>query len=246
MNPWKLFFILPVYLAPWKKILLYKISAFQYLPTSPWIGRHTTEKKKKKGSVSRCPQSFHKLEPKSQIFWEEEREKGKQRPGPEGQSRNQIQAGKALTTGRPKGCSRTVFFRLPQSLAKKQTDAAERLSPTAGHLGSVTDSPAPVCVACRTHRKLGREYLAEQEKNLRIFFLWGEGPWTTTSYTTDRNGTFVADTPDLNFVSHFGWCFWSLLTNWADKSLCSLAFPVILLHLVFAPGNTKEFLFLTT
>lgn len=48
--------------------------------------------------------------------------------------------------------------------AKKETNAAERISPTAGHLGSATNGPAPVCVACRTHRKLGREYLAEQEK----------------------------------------------------------------------------------
>lgn len=41
--------------------------------------------------------------------------------------------------------ARTVFFRQPLSRAKKQTDAAERISSTAGHLGSMTDSPAPVC-----------------------------------------------------------------------------------------------------
>ena len=41
--------------------------------------------------------------------------------------------------------ARAVFFRLPLRRAKKQTDAAERISSTAGHLGSMTDSPVPVC-----------------------------------------------------------------------------------------------------
>lgn len=65
--------------------------------------------------------------------------------------------------GRPTGSS-GLFFRVPESLAKKQADAAERLSSTAGHLGSVTDSPVPACVAHRTYQKLGREYLAGQER----------------------------------------------------------------------------------
>lgn len=79
--------------------------------------------------------------------------------------------------------ARTVFFRLPQSLAKKQTDAAERISSTAGHLGSVTDSPAPVCVACRTSQTLGREFLAQQEKTQGCSF-GGRGNEIPTSYTS--------------------------------------------------------------
>lgn len=75
--------------------------------------------------------------------------------------------------------------------------------------------------------------------------LWGEGNIIPTSYTTDWNSAFVGNTPDLNFVSHFCKYFWCLLNDWAEKSLCSLSFPIILLHLVFAPVNTKTFLFLT-
>jgi len=103
-----------------------------------------------------------------------------------------------------------------------------------------------LCVVCRIYRKLGREFLAQQEKNLRLFFFAGRRNEIPTSHTPEWNFASVADTPDLDFVSHFWPWVCCLLMDWADKSLHSLSFPTRLLHLFFLRQPTlRHFSFRT-
>lgn len=114
----------------------------------------------------------------------------------------------------------------------------------------MTDSPAPVCVARRTYRKLGREYLAEQEKTQGWSFLGGRGlgggEFNSNIMHICLKLCLCCRYPGPKFCfSLFLSVSEYVLTDWAERGLCSLSFPGILLHLIFAPANTKAFLFLT-
>lgn len=164
--------------------------------------------------------------------WTRERQRqravyGRQCPDPE--TGSQIEAVQYSAPGRPGLFSLDCLYVVPRNRRMLLKEYLPQLG-----IWVLWQTALFPCVVCRIYRKLGMEFLAQQEKNLRLFFFAGRRNEIPTSYTPEWNCLCCWHPRPRFCFSFLTLCL--LSTDWLSRQN-SLSFPGRLSHLFFCANQ---------